>query len=178
MAKKEHIGFQLIEDRPVDKKVMDILNSLPKRVNKCAFIREAIIFYSEHKDTSFEKNESGDKLNDEKMELVLKKLDGILGLAEMFMEREAGSHPSQPAPNPVPESPQIEVKEEVKEEKPEEQPVKKEKKQEEKRVKDEKKESQPAPEPEAVPAALDPEPVQTEELNTDAYLEALGDFLG
>ena len=130
MAKKEHIGFQLHDDRPIDKRVIEILNSLPERENKCSFIRKAIIFYDDHKD-DFNNTPSNDKLNDEKLDLILKKLDEIKGVTEMPIEREGESHPSQPAPKPIssqsslpaPESePSVEAKPEVEVIEPEEEP--------------------------------------------------------
>ena len=207
MAKKEHIGFQLHDDRPIDKRVIDILNSLPERENKCAFIRKAIIFYDDHKD-DFENTPSGDKLNDEKLDLILKKLDELKGVTEIQTEREEESHLSQPAPEPVssqpslpapepvssqpslpapepepsvetePETeaepevevvePEIEAKPEVEVVEPEivpaEKPEKKAKKEEKKEKKDDKNHLDVSSE--------------IENINVEAYNNALGDFLG
>ena len=179
MAKKEHIGFQLHDDRPIDKRVIDILNSLPERENKCAFIRKAIIFYDDHKD-DFENTPSGDKLNDEKLVLILKKLDELKGVTEIQTEREEESHLSQPAPEPVssqpylpaPEpEPSVEAEPETEaepEEEPEivpvEKPEKKAKKEEKKEKKDDKNHLDVSSE--------------IEDINVEAYNDALGDFLG
>ena len=162
MAKKEHIGFQLHDDRPIDKKVIDILNSLPERENKCAFIRKAIIFYDDHKD-DFENTPSGDKLNDEKLDLILKKLDAITGMTEFQTEREEESHPAQPAPESSPSVEPEEEPEEIPEEKPEKKAKKVEKKEEKKEIKDDDDHLE-------VTADTD--------VNSEAYMDALGDFLG
>lgn len=180
MAKKEHIGFQLHDERPIDKRVIEILNSLPERENKCSFIRKAIIFYDDHKD-DFNNTPSNDKLNDEKLDLILKKLDELKGVTEIQTEREEESHLSQPAPKPVssqsslpaPEpEPSVETEPEVEvvepEEEPEvipaEKPEKKAKKEEKKEKKDDKNHLDVSSEIEGI--------------NVEAYNDALGDFLG
>lgn len=98
MAKKKvHIGFELHEDRPADKKIMGILSNLPQHENKCSFIRKAIIFYSENKDKSFDGNISSEKIDE-----LIDKIDSLITVrgelgGEVVSERE---EPSHPAPEP------------------------------------------------------------------------------
>jgi len=70
-----HIGFFLSEDRPNDKKIIDVLNSLPPHENKCSYIRKAILFYSRYSEYDFES--SSGEFSESSVE---NKLDEILSL--------------------------------------------------------------------------------------------------
>lgn len=100
MSRTGHLGFQLNENRPIDKQVMDILDNLPDGEKKCSFIRKAIIFYNDNKDKSFDNIGSSDKLNDRKLDMILEKLDEVIK-AERLPESERESPTSQPSSPPL-----------------------------------------------------------------------------
>ena len=158
MAKKEHIGFQLDQERPIDKKVIDILNSLPQRTKKCAYIRQAIIFYDKYKDMTFENGESDDTLNDDRLDLVLRKLDDVISLVGSINESEEESHRSRTAPVSDKKKNPEKVQKEEKKEEPEDLPV----------VEDVENE---------IEEVEDTSTADEEEFDLDAYEDSVGDFL-